>query len=183
MGRTKGAKNKKPARPRTAADKNPAILKLEAIRKALHNYTPGKGDNVIPPPPLPKPGDPPPGPTPQSVKFLPVKAPEQTGKVMSLDTPRIDVVGITRPDHAHPTRMTIDPRTDPTSYYDALQRTAPHTYAQYVTRNPQTGVSEWKAARHLTYIGRKIAHAVGRGNGRLMVNLAPRHGKSELISH
>ena len=55
MGRTKGAKNKKPARPRTAADKNPAILKLEAIRKALHNYTPGKGDNVIPPPPLPKP--------------------------------------------------------------------------------------------------------------------------------
>ena len=183
MGRTKGARNKKPAQARTRADKNPAILKLEAIRKAIYGHTPSRPDNVIPPPPLPKPGDPPPGPTPRSVKFLPVKAPEQTRVPMPLDTPRIDVTGITRIDHAHPTRMTIDPRTDPTSYYDALQRTAPHTYAQYVTRDPRTGISEWQAARHLTYIGRRIAHAVGRGNGRLMINMSPRHGKSELISH
>ncbi len=64
-----------------------------------------------------------------------------------------------------------------------MMRMAPHTYAQYVTKDPVTGVSEWVAARHLAYIGRRIAAGIARGNARMMINLGPGFGKSELISH
>ena len=39
----------------------------------------------------------------------------------------------------------------------------------------------WQAARHLQFISDKIERAVAKGNGRLIVNLPPRTGKSELL--
>lgn len=43
--------------------------------------------------------------------------------------------------------------------------------------NPQ-----WIAAPHLSYISVRIATAIARGNGRLLISVPPRHGKSELIT-
>lgn len=40
----------------------------------------------------------------------------------------------------------------------------------------------WVAARHLLYISSKIAQAIAAGNGRIIISLPPRHGKSELIT-
>ncbi len=66
--------------------------------------------------------------------------------------------------------------------YDMLMRSMPHTYAQYVTRDNTTGVSEWTAAKHLAFISKKIALGIARGNARIIVNLPPGRGKSSLIS-
>lgn len=40
----------------------------------------------------------------------------------------------------------------------------------------------WVAAPHLMYISLKIAQAIARGNGRIIISVPPRHGKSELIT-
>lgn len=40
----------------------------------------------------------------------------------------------------------------------------------------------WIPAHHLMYISAKIARAVHRGNGRIIISVPPRHGKSELIT-
>jgi hypothetical protein len=56
-------------------------------------------------------------------------------------------------------------------------RFKPHTLAEYAS------VGKWKAWRHLRYISERIARAVVRGNGRLIINMPPGHGKSELLSH
>lgn len=37
-------------------------------------------------------------------------------------------------------------------------------------------------ARHLMYISTIVAHAIAKGNGRIIISLPPRHGKSELIT-
>lgn len=37
-------------------------------------------------------------------------------------------------------------------------------------------------ARHLMYISTKVATAIARGNGRIIISLPPRHGKSELVT-
>src|SRR5262245_28539479 len=37
-------------------------------------------------------------------------------------------------------------------------------------------------ARHLMYISTVIAHAIAQGNGRIIISLPPRHGKSELCT-
>ncbi len=56
-------------------------------------------------------------------------------------------------------------------------RCFPHTYAERLSGG------EWKQQPHLKYISVELAKAIGRGNGRLIVELPPQHGKSELISH
>jgi len=45
-----------------------------------------------------------------------------------------------------------------------------------------TSEGAWKTHPHLALIGRRVADAVWRGGGRLLVSIPPRHGKSELIS-
>ncbi len=41
----------------------------------------------------------------------------------------------------------------------------------------------WVPKPHLTYIAAKIASAIHQGNRFLIINMPPRHGKSELLSH
>ena len=53
----------------------------------------------------------------------------------------------------------------------------PHTFAQYISEG------WWVPWPYLKHIGEKIADAIYEGNGRLIINVPPRHGKSELISH
>lgn len=40
----------------------------------------------------------------------------------------------------------------------------------------------WIAAPHLMYISLEIAQAIAQGNGRILISVPPRHGKSELIT-
>lgn len=51
----------------------------------------------------------------------------------------------------------------------------PATMAHHLNPN-------WVAARHLLYISQQIAMAIVKGNGRIIISLPPRHGKSELIT-
>lgn len=44
------------------------------------------------------------------------------------------------------------------------------------------GANKWYPGRHLLLASAKIAHAVRRGNGRLIISMPPRHGKSRLVS-
>ena len=52
----------------------------------------------------------------------------------------------------------------------------PATYLSHVT------AGAWQAAEHLLYISQVVASAVAKGNGRIIVSVPPRHGKSELLS-
>lgn len=45
-----------------------------------------------------------------------------------------------------------------------------------------SGSGAWLPGRHLLLASAKIAHAVRRGNGRLIISMPPRHGKSRLVS-
>ena len=73
------------------------------------------------------------------------------------------------------TPSTMNPPSD--SLLSSAWRAAPHLYAAFAS------VGRWKMYPPLRHIGNRIARAVARGNGRLIVNCPPRHGKSELISH
>lgn len=53
----------------------------------------------------------------------------------------------------------------------------PHCYAQEVSKRA------WHPYPYLCEISLAIADAVAHGGGRIIVNLPPRHGKSEFISH
>lgn len=64
-------------------------------------------------------------------------------------------------------------QTAPTEIWPLL----PHLFAHHVSRK------SFRLERYLQYIGERIAAAVYRGNGRLMIHAPPRHGKSTLISH
>ena len=54
--------------------------------------------------------------------------------------------------------------------------TKPHLYAQRASRH------QWRPYKFLTFIGKIIAQAVQQQDARIIINLPPRHGKSELIS-
>lgn len=57
-----------------------------------------------------------------------------------------------------------------------LWRLFPHTFAVVASRG------RWQAYKHAVYVAKRIAAAIARGNGRVIVELPPRHGKSTLIS-
>lgn len=59
---------------------------------------------------------------------------------------------------------------------DAAIRLTPATLATKLSRG------KWIAAPHLRYIALRIASAVRRGNGRLIISIPPRHGKSQECS-
>lgn len=52
----------------------------------------------------------------------------------------------------------------------------PATFAHKISRG------SWIPAEHLMYISLKVAQAVARGNGRIIISAPPRHGKSQLTS-
>ena len=51
------------------------------------------------------------------------------------------------------------------------------SYAQYMSEG------KWIAYDALKYIALKIEEELAKGSARIVVNIPPRHGKSELISH
>lgn len=57
-----------------------------------------------------------------------------------------------------------------------LWRLFPHTFAVVASKG------RWIPYRHLVYAAKRIAAAIARGNGRVIVEMGPRHGKSSLIS-
>lgn len=67
----------------------------------------------------------------------------------------------------------LDPRTR--EYQEAIRLT-PATLAHY-----RTG-GKWIPARHLLHASSVIAHEVSQGDARIIVEMPPRHGKSELDS-
>lgn len=60
---------------------------------------------------------------------------------------------------------------------EIARRTLPDVFAEYASRGA------FKPFVYQRFIARKIARAIARGGGRLIVNLPSRHGKSELCSH
>ena len=56
-------------------------------------------------------------------------------------------------------------------------RFTPHTFAEVMSGGA------WLPYRWLCYVGNIIAEAVAEGDGRVIVNCPPRHGKSHLLSH
>lgn len=67
----------------------------------------------------------------------------------------------------------LDPRSK--EFRDAIKLT-PATLAHY-----RTG-GKWMPAEHLLYVSTVIAHEVSMGDARIIVEVPPRHGKSEEIS-
>ena len=57
-----------------------------------------------------------------------------------------------------------------------LWRVHPHTYASVLSR------WRWKAYDYLVHISKVIRSELAKGGARIIVNMPPRHGKSELIS-
>lgn len=55
--------------------------------------------------------------------------------------------------------------------------------ANLVTFAPYASKGTWKPFRHLKYLCRKIDECIEKENGRLLVFMPPRHGKSYTISH
>ena len=58
----------------------------------------------------------------------------------------------------------------------SIWRFRPHSYAQHVS------AGKWIAYPYLVEIGKRLSRAIARGNGRVILNAPPRHGKSDLIS-
>ena len=52
----------------------------------------------------------------------------------------------------------------------------PATFAHKISRGT------WIAAPHLQYIAARVARAIAKGNGRIIISAPPRHGKSQLAS-
>jgi hypothetical protein len=52
----------------------------------------------------------------------------------------------------------------------------PATLAYRISRQ------QWIPAKHLQYISLRVAQAIARGNGRIIISAPPRHGKSQLTS-
>jgi predicted phage terminase large subunit-like protein len=67
----------------------------------------------------------------------------------------------------------FDPRNPE---FEEAVRLTPATFAQYRTKG------KWKAARHLQYIAAELAAELAQGDARIIVEVPPRHGKSQLIS-
>jgi hypothetical protein len=56
-------------------------------------------------------------------------------------------------------------------------RLTPHTFAVKASRG------KWLLSRHLEYIGRLVTNTIIQGNGRLILNMPVRHGKSFFMSY
>lgn len=67
----------------------------------------------------------------------------------------------------------LDPRSEE---FKQAVRLTPATLASYRTRG------RWVAAEHLLYVSSILATEISQGDARIIVELPPRHGKSELIS-
>lgn len=67
----------------------------------------------------------------------------------------------------------LDPRSK--EFRDAIKLT-PATLAHFRTRG------KWEPAEHLLYISSILAHEIALGDARIIVEIPPRHGKSEEIS-
>lgn len=55
-------------------------------------------------------------------------------------------------------------------------RLTPATYAYKISRGT------WIPSKHLQFIAAKVAKAIAKGNGRIIISAPPRHGKSQLTS-
>ena len=68
----------------------------------------------------------------------------------------------------------------PDSAFEAVAlepwRLTPDRHAQYTSRGA------WIPWEYLRFMGRQIAMAIARGNGRIIINAPPRHGKSEFCA-
>lgn len=71
--------------------------------------------------------------------------------------------------------MSLEPENSALAAQDDLS--APHKAAKWLSKG------RWRNWRHLALISRRVAHCVSTPGGRLVVNVGPRWGKSELISH
>lgn len=77
-----------------------------------------------------------------------------------------------------PDSSILDVLSGPEAY-----RLTPATMATHLTKGEgPNGTPGWIAAKHLMYISYIIASAISKGNGRIIVTMPPRHGKSELLS-
>lgn len=63
---------------------------------------------------------------------------------------------------------------------DILWRATPDTFGYVVSR--ASGSQPFESWPYIQYIGQRIARAVARGGGRLVINIPPGHGKSTLLS-
>lgn len=59
---------------------------------------------------------------------------------------------------------------------DNIYLLSPALFAKYTTNN------KYKAPRHIRYLEKKILPLLIRGNARIIINMPPRHGKSEYLS-
>jgi hypothetical protein len=64
----------------------------------------------------------------------------------------------------------------PVEMAEELWRFAPHTFAQ------RASGGKWQCPRHLNHIGQIVTQKIIEGNGRLIINMPVRHGKSVFIS-
>jgi len=64
---------------------------------------------------------------------------------------------------------------------DALMRATPHAYAYHATRHEAPG-ARFHAWPYIRFLGNKVTEWVHEDDGRGLVNMAPRHGKSQLMS-
>ena len=60
--------------------------------------------------------------------------------------------------------------------FDEAWRYTPHTFAHKISGG------KFENYKHIRYFGTTVASTIAKGNGRLMVHIPPRHGKSTLIS-
>lgn len=58
-----------------------------------------------------------------------------------------------------------------------LWRVLPHTLAEIASGK------RWKPYRHLVHLSTVIVREIVKGNGRVIINMPPRYGKSEFVSH
>lgn len=68
-----------------------------------------------------------------------------------------------------------------TPHPDLLWRCQPDRFAEHLTRHLDPE-QRFQRFRHIRLISQRIAEAVARGRGRLLINLPPQHGKSLLLS-
>ena len=62
------------------------------------------------------------------------------------------------------------------AYVEHGWRALPHTYAEKLS------CGLWIPYDYLRHISLRVATAIGQGRARIIVNMPPRHGKSELLS-
>lgn len=60
---------------------------------------------------------------------------------------------------------------------DVAWRLSPDSFAEKLSDG------DWQAAPHHRVLARKVRETIARPNGRLIISMPPRHGKSELTSH